>query len=385
MLHKVALATTSLLTGAVLLAAPATARALHDDDTAPMVKAPAAQPAAPSVAPARACGAEPATGRAWEHLFDSLSGSWAGGDGAASVRLPDGRLLWLFGDTFTGSVNADRSRGGDARIVRNSIVVTDGACVDVVPTATDALPGRDGTWLWPTTGSVVSSTRGGTSELVVLAQRVQRTGDGAYDFARVGTASVRVTVPWGGVPVVGAVRDLPADDVLWGAGLITEGSTTWVYGTREVHQDLVFGRDLLLAQAPTATLDDPATWTYRTGSGWSRDRSDAAVVRPAALGVSTVPSAARVGSAYVLVTKAQEFVDDDVVALRASTPWGPWREQVLFRSATKGSVVRYSPALVAGARPGRATVVVSRTSTSAEELLRDVELARPTFTDVRIA
>lgn len=380
MLHKVAVATTSLLAGAVLLAAPAAARALHDDGTVPRAALPS-EPAA--AAPARTCGPEPTSGRAWERLFDGLSGTWAGGDGAASIRLPDGRLLWLFGDTFTGTVNADRSRGADAAIVRNSIVVTDGTCVDVVTTATDALPGREGTWLWPTTGAVVASARGGSTELVVLAQRVRRTGEGAYDFIRVGTASVRVTVPWRGVPAVGAVRDLPSDDVLWGAGLVAEGARTWVYGTREVHEDLVFGRDLLLARAPTTTLDDPSTWTYRTASGWSSDRADAAVVRPARDGVSTVPSAARVGSAYVIVTKAQEFVDDDVIALSAPNPWGPWHERVLFRSASKGDVVRYSPALVAGARPGHATVVVSRTSTSAEELLRDAELARPTFTDVR--
>ena len=29
---------------------------------------------------------------------------WTGGDGTHSVRLPDGRVLWLFSDTYLGQV-----------------------------------------------------------------------------------------------------------------------------------------------------------------------------------------------------------------------------------------------------------------------------------------
>ncbi|MFF1725411.1 hypothetical protein ACFVXS_40975, partial [Streptomyces sviceus] len=32
------------------------------------------------------------------------SDDWTGGDGTHSVRLPDGRLLWLFSDTYLGQV-----------------------------------------------------------------------------------------------------------------------------------------------------------------------------------------------------------------------------------------------------------------------------------------
>lgn len=37
---------------------------------------------------------------------------WTGGDGTHSVRLPDGRLLWLFSDTYLGAVNRPRTRQG---------------------------------------------------------------------------------------------------------------------------------------------------------------------------------------------------------------------------------------------------------------------------------
>ena len=103
MLHRVAAAALTLVAGVGLLAAPAAARALDETPAPSRIGAVRPAAAAPAAAPSRACGAEPTTGRAWEALFDGLHGSWAGGDGAASVRLPDGRLLWLFGDTFTGT------------------------------------------------------------------------------------------------------------------------------------------------------------------------------------------------------------------------------------------------------------------------------------------
>lgn len=389
MLHKVAVAAASLLAGAGLLTAPAAARALVDGDAAaappPAVRASATVGERAGSA-ARDCGAEPTTGRGWEALFDGLSAGWSGGDGAASIRLPDGRLLWLFGDTFTGTVSVAGRRGPDTAIVRNSLVVTDGGCADVVGPGRAALPGgSDGSWLWPTAGVVTSAgAPGSPTTVTVFAQRLRRTSADPLGFVRVGAAVVRVSVAWGGVPVVGTPTDLPTSDVLWGAALVADGATTWVYGTRAVDEPLVFGRDLLLARAPTATLSDPRTWVYRTSSGWSPSPASARPVRAAREGVSTVPSAARVGARYVVVTKAQEFLDPEVVELSAPHPWGPWTATPLLRAASGRTVMRYSPAIVAGASSAHAVIVVSRTSTSISQLLDDVELARPTFHDVRL-
>ncbi|MDH6624519.1 hypothetical protein M2271_002323 [Streptomyces sp. LBL] len=53
---------------------------------------------------------------------------WTGGDGTHSVRLPDGRVLWLFSDTYLGQVHGPPNpvgesfawRDGSAPLVRNS-------------------------------------------------------------------------------------------------------------------------------------------------------------------------------------------------------------------------------------------------------------------------
>jgi hypothetical protein len=374
-LHRIVLVTASVATGALLLAAPVAARVLLETDrTAPS----AVQAPLPGATP---CGPEPASAAGWENLFDSRSGAWAGADGAASVRLPDGQLLWLFGDTFVGAVAGDGTRAAGSRIVRNSVVVTDGSCVQPMPTTTDALPGRAGTWLWPSAGVVtVTGTPGRTSTVLVTAQRMQRTGPGAWGFQRVGMAVVTVVVPWRGTPSVGLVSDLAGRGTAWGAALVRTGATTWVYGSRERAGEL--GRDLMLARAPTATLADRRTWTYRTAEGWSRAERAAVPVRPASAGVSTVPSVVLVDGRWVVVTKAHEFLDPEVVALASAHPWGPWTTTPLFSAPSTDDVLRYSPAVVASSARGRLVVVVSRTSPSLALLRERAELAYPTFTDV---
>jgi hypothetical protein len=348
------------------------------------VPAPAPTAAATSVADVRvpaatACGSEPTTAAAWDRVLGRLDGDWAGADGSSSVRLPDGRLLWLFGDTLTGTVDAAGARHG-ATLVRNSLLLTRGTCVTSAAHGTDALPAPAGSWLWPTHAVVTRPGRPGeTSDVLVLAQRLVRTGAGAFDFRRVATSAVPLVVAWDGGITVGRVRDVAGASVLWGAALVADGATTWVYGTRASSS---LGRDLLLARAPTRRAGDRRSWTYRTADGWSRSAADAAVVRPGSAGVSTVPSAALVGGRVVLVTKPQEFLDDRVVELVGSRPWGPWTQRTLFSAPSLEGRPQYSPALVAGARPGHAIVVVNRTATSIADLMADASLSRPTFHDV---
>jgi hypothetical protein len=43
---------------------------------------------------------------------------WLGGDAAFSILLPDGRSLWLFGDSFVGSANQTNRPG--SKMVRNA-------------------------------------------------------------------------------------------------------------------------------------------------------------------------------------------------------------------------------------------------------------------------
>src|SRR5688572_17696434 len=55
--------------------------------------------------------------------YGDAGGHWTGGDSTVSVPLPDGRVAWLFSDTFLGTVNADHSRPANTPMVSNTLVV----------------------------------------------------------------------------------------------------------------------------------------------------------------------------------------------------------------------------------------------------------------------
>ena len=46
----------------------------------------------------------------WDSVFTRYGNGWTGGDGAISYKLPDGRSLWLWGDSFLDTVYPDRHR-----------------------------------------------------------------------------------------------------------------------------------------------------------------------------------------------------------------------------------------------------------------------------------
>src|SRR5918994_203194 len=81
--------------------------------------------AGPPRAPAASGGLSAGTLTAMFQRYGDTSGRWLGADRTASVRLPDGRLLWLFSDTFLGRPAQDGSRPRSSSFIHNSAVVQD--------------------------------------------------------------------------------------------------------------------------------------------------------------------------------------------------------------------------------------------------------------------
>lgn len=127
-------------------------------------------------------------------------------------------------------------------------------------------------------------------------------------------------------------------------------------------------------------MADAATWTYRTATGWSPSPSAARVVLRA--GVSTVLAARATAAGVLLVTKPEEFLDEDVAALTSAHAWGPWTSRVLLQSPSTDSEYTYAPGLVATPPGAAGVVVLSRTSPSARVLMRDALASVPEFVDV---
>ena len=125
---------------------------------------------------------------------------WLGGDGAGSVDLKDGLVLWLFGDSFVEPMGSgDRH---NARIVRNSVAVQTG--YDPSTASVAFFWGRDPSgapdaffphagpeWYWPGSGIYVEGN------LVVFLMTVAP-ADNELGFDAAGWAAARVEDPGGG-------------------------------------------------------------------------------------------------------------------------------------------------------------------------------------------
>ena len=96
----------------------------------------------------------------FNRLFTRHGGGWTGGDGTLSIPLPDGRSLWLFGDTFLGRVRSDGTRSVESPLIRNSLVVQDGRKLTTHYGGTRAapeaflVPQEPDAWYWPGDGTV---------------------------------------------------------------------------------------------------------------------------------------------------------------------------------------------------------------------------------------
>ncbi|MFI7615903.1 DUF4185 domain-containing protein [Nonomuraea terrae] len=307
---------------------------------------------------------------------------WTGADGTYSLRLPSGRQLWVFSDTFLGQVNADGSRppvveeGGTTVFLNNSFAVERDGRLATIQGGTDdkpeaLMPPRDANhWYWAGDATLA----GGVVE--VTYQEYERFGPGAWDWrwhrnvvARF--APGRLTEPIG-------VHELPSGNgVAWASGLLEDGGHTYVYGV----EDLGSPKYMHIARVKGHSL--LGDWEFLTADGtWSPDEADSARVMS---GVANEYSVTKVGSGYVLITHdTTEALSPNIVAYSSCSPFGPFtgKQHVYTTPETGGNIFTYN----AHAHPDVAGdgLVVSYNVNSLvnTDHYRDVTIYRPRFLDV---
>jgi fibronectin type 3 domain-containing protein len=311
--------------------------------------------------------------------YGDAGSHWTGGDSTTSVPLPDGRVAWLFSDTFLGTVNSDGSRPENSPMVNNTMVVQDGTALVSTKTggtagAPEALvkPTQAGEYFWVADGTV------GNGSLKVLYNRHNRTGTGSLDFTLTGTSLATFTLP--GL-VVESVVDLPlGNSVAWGSALLEDGDYTYIYGSETSDSDLKFAK---LARVPAGSLG--GAWQFWTGSTWSANETDAGRLLS---GVGTSYAMQKVGGQYVLLTQDSNLAfSPQYVAYTAPSPMGPFAEPIqLFRAPEQlpgSSIVTYDarthPEL---ASSGKLLVSYNVNSLNNADNFTDARIYRPRFVEV---
>ncbi len=330
--------------------------------------------AGPSAAPGASAGGQSA--KALTDMFQrygDTSGGWLGADRTASVRLPDGRQLWLFSDTFLGRPAPDGSRPRSSSFIHNSAVVQDGD--RLTATVTGGSPSRPDS-LVPTDAEAEfhwvgdASVRG--ESVQVLVNRYRLTGDGPLDHALTGTALAAFELP---TLKAGGVRPLPLGDrVSWGSEVLPDGGYTYVYGTEAAGQ-MKFAH---VARVRGTDLGQP--WEFWNGAGWSAKVTDS---RRLLSGVGTSYGVKRVDGRYVLVTHENNLMfSSDFVAYEADQPTGPFTgPHYLFRApeSKAGHIVYDADLHTDLAGPGRLLVSYNVNDLDEAVAYADASIYRPRF------
>ncbi|MER6125083.1 hypothetical protein ABT173_21070 [Streptomyces sp. NPDC001795] len=336
---------------------------------------------------------------------------WTGGDGTHSVRLPDGRVLWLFSDTYLGQVHGPPNPAGEsyawrdpsAPLVRNSAVVMSrsGRLESTLPAPLfpDPAPNQ---WRWPVAARVEPRSPGSSEQVVRVLLWTRTTGAYPWIYG-VPTATEVATLSLPDLRVEGIVRILGQEQVpdasrrvLFGTTAVTDGDWTYVFGGDDAQAASRPASQAYVARVPLGRLDRPSAWEYWDGSAWTARGTPGAVLGDGrGTGVGSAFTVVRDSGTYVLFTMAAGTRGlTTVTSYWACAPTGPWHGPTRGFSPPlpQGQVAAYNPqahpALSGGGRLVLSYDVnwLDATGVSAQaNLSRNVSLYRPRFVTLRLS
>ncbi|HYW97069.1 MAG TPA: DUF5005 domain-containing protein, partial [Bacteroidales bacterium] len=267
---------------------------------------------------------------AFTALFRRNCCGFTGGDGTYSVRLPDGRTVWIFGDTFVGKVYPDSSRERRNPIyIRNSFVVQDG---DSLHTLYHHVNGKDASeiifpyeekdmkpatftedsaWFWPGDGLIENG------KLKVFLSSFIQADTGMWGFKWTGTWLATFSLPG---MVLDSLYKIPyslTNQVHYGHAVCEGNDFTYIYGAGE-------GRPYV-ARYAAGNVDGP--WTFYDGGQWSGDPLQTKPMGD--FHVSEQFSVSHIGNRYVLISQ-EGMLSNEIYSYVSDNPYGPWDQRTLI-------------------------------------------------------
>jgi hypothetical protein len=359
--------------------------------------------------------ARPDTG--WDALFQAygnLSGAWSGGDGAQSLRLPDGSTIWFFADTYLGPTGPGGTRSPfSTGLAHNTAVLYRGGHLG--PTyAQPAGPGGysgtgDYTWVFPplpyrsTSYELINGDQvidhGVVYKFYQLADRDLHPDN--FQYKLVGTVlesfaldqATDTLTASGGTPI-GIEDTAGSNPVIWGAATLVSNGYIYIYGVKPYNGGTA-PFPLYLARVPVGGLADGAAWQYyaaapgcpaKTGA-WTTDPRKAESLRT---GVSAGFSVTDVNGTYVLLTSdtSTPGTTGDAVAYYAGCPAGfspASPEYRVYQPHLPRGYLTYEYRIVPQFSSGSNVLVsYSENTIQATANFGDVAIYRPRFLDVKL-
>jgi hypothetical protein len=253
-------------------------------------------------------------------LFTRYEGGWTGGDGTYSVSLPDGRTVWIFGDSFVSPVDRDRTRSRDSKLIRNSLVIQDGQNLMTLYGGTSENPSAlispddPNVWYWPIHGIAENHA------LNLFLALYKRAGPGDWDIEYGGRNDV-ATFSLPDLKLQNIKTINVNSNVSYGVWILKDDDYTYIYGL----ENLRYVKYSHIARSRPGRLFGP--WEYFDGSGWSTNSDSTKRILK---GVSSQYSVIKLGKRYFLITQT-DFFGKEIVSYESKSSVGPWgHRRVLY-------------------------------------------------------
>jgi len=266
------------------------------------------------------------------NLFIRDCCGFTGGDGTYSVLLPDGRTVWIFGDTFLGTVNPDLTRERlSPMFIRNSFVVQDGDSLStlhqvrpthdasmVIPPAPNGQEelSEDSVWFWPGDGLIENG------KLLVFMSQFTQLDTGMWGFHWQSTWLATFKLPDLTEEHIVEIPYGKATMVHYGHAVLEEEEFTYVYGARKDRDKKSRAH---VARYPAGNVN--GVWEFYTGKEWTENPD---LTRPMGkMHASEQFTVLKIKEKYVYITQMDWF-SRDICSFTSDTPYGPWGNKTLL-------------------------------------------------------
>jgi len=271
----------------------------------------------------------------YDTLVTQNGPGWTGADGTYSLKLPDGTDLWMWSDSYIGTVNpATRLRSGWLFTAHNSLTRSTPGSDTITTlgyppqTTSYFVPSNPNDWFWQGDGMVVQKSPGVYQLKIML---LEWTGSFSFQGNSVATLS------WPSLSTVSVTPvTLPNLNIEWGAQLLQLGSYVYLYGIQDpgTWEKLPY----VARMSSYAYLTNPAAWQYwnATSKTWVSSQSDATPMAgvPAITNEYSVTKHTTAAGTFYMMTGMETWSPGypnwkNVVTYYSCSPVGPWTDRTI--------------------------------------------------------
>jgi hypothetical protein len=261
----------------------------------------------------------------YTELFRPLTGGWTAGDGTISIPLPDGRILWLFGDSYLDDVRTSDTTLPCLFQVRNVVMVQEGlkfrTLLDSSQTGVQRTLFRDYPWsdttlYWPGSGFVEKDT------IYIFLGKIKNDAS----IANLGDYLAKMHYPDLKLLSISPLPDF--NKINFGVSVLFDSASGYYYAYGVRPNWIVF--EPYIGRFKLDHILD--RWEYYTGSEWSTDTAKAQKISDGAM--CAAYGVVKRNNTYYMISQDNGFLTPGagrhLYAYRSSSPTGPFIGQQLL-------------------------------------------------------